>query len=923
MPAKGGNLSRKNLSRKPALIPEVDDERFDQEKGLPPVILQFYEAEPPAGLTKAVQYYLKHRHDKLSDREKQHMTAQAASLAYEMVFIRRGRIILGRKAPELTYHIIGEREMSNISRDFYEGMWGAWTDAVLRSTADSIKSSIRKEMDEVDNRYVQITDRYTWDSATGQFVEPGKMEEKPFIFRKLFDTGYTSKNVVKVPPLTKEDELELMSQYEAYLTLLNDENGHGLVGDYTPDLAPIITWADEVDEVALDIMRAMAYCFIKNKPVGAYCLIGSRRNGKSPISNDTPVLARRNGAVQWLKHGDLMVGDEVMSWEGKFADVIKTVPYKSQKMYRFTLQDGRTVKAAEDHIWSVVKEHNLRGIGRYDMDKFEEKTTAELLDSRYKWYLPPTQPVELPAQDLPIDPYVLGVIIGDANIYSADSKQTGYIQISGEDKEIVGLFNNCRVSEDRSIRKTIYVARTNQYAEQCISLGLAGKKSYEKEIPEQYMFGSVEQRKALLAGLLDTDGTISHAQSNSHINQVEFSTSSEKLAKQVRSLVFSLGGSATIHKRMGRYVKDGKHIETRCNYRLFIRVIENPFRLERKAVCWHLPKRLGYTAIKSIEFIGNEDCQCIAIDTPSHLYLVTDSHIPTHNTFIGLLNTLVGNKNTSNVRLSELGDPHFAHQLAGTFVNATDEEDESPTKFQASFKTMADHGVLSLSTMYSQEPLQVSCDFMSFFPMNHIPEWTGSGAAACVARTWAIPFFADLSKFDTDTKNFAEETFTKEFMIQLAAEVFALATYYTTHEPVKSKTMEMMQTSIEEEVDSVIVFKTKFEKYFDGFQSWNGIFDDYVIWCKQNDYKICPLKTFKFHWAQYRTGGRVKVYIGNKQIACYVRKNRRPNYPVLSEFSEVNGYTLDKAHDNGWSFVTQAEVDEEDARQRGLLEDDE
>lgn len=568
---KRDQVERKAEKRKAekAVIPLVQNDD-EPENAIPNIILDFYgDHAIPAGLTKAVQHYIKTRHSKLSDREKQHMTAQVASLAYEMVFVRRGKIILGRKAPELTYHVITEREMSNISRDFYEGMWGAWTDATLRSTADSIKSSIRKEMDEVDNRYVQITDRYTWDSETGQFVEPSKMEERPFIFRKLFDTGYTSKNVVKVPPLTKEDELELMSQYEAYLIAMEDENGKGLIGDYTPDLAPIITWADDVDEVALDIMRAMAYCFIRNKPVGAYCLIGSRRNGKS--------------------------------------------------------------------------------------------------------------------------------------------------------------------------------------------------------------------------------------------------------------------------------------------------------------------------------------------------------------TFIGLLNTLIGNKNTSNVRLSELGDPHFAHQLAGTFVNATDEEDESPTKYQASFKTMADHGVLSLSTMYSQEPLQVSCDFMSFFPMNHIPEWTGSGAAACVARTWAIPFFADLSKFDTNTKNFAEETFTKEFMIQLAAEVFALATYYTTHEPVKSKTMEMMQTSIEEEVDSVIVFKAKFEEFYDGFQSWNGIFDDYVIWCKQNDYKICPLKTFKFHWAQYRTGGRIKVYINDRTCNAYTRKNRRPGYPVLSEFSEINGYNLEKAHDNGWSFVTQMEVSVEDERRRGLL----
>lgn len=888
-----------------------------EEEVLPQVLLSLYGASRiPNGLTKAVMDYRKVRHSKLSDRDRQHMTARVVSLAYDMVYIRRGQIVLGRRPEEFVYHIIGERELSNITRDFYEGMWGAWTDSVLRSTADSIRSSIRKEMEEVDNRYVQISENYTWDSELGRFVNPKEMDEKPLIFRRLFDTADESKNVVRVPSLTVEDEQSLMEQYEAYSVLLNQSKGEGVVGDYTPDIPCVRVWADENDEVAMDIMRAMAYCFIKNKPVGAYCLIGSRRNGKSPISNDTPVLARRNGLVQWLKHGELKVGDEVMSWEGEFANVIKTVPYKSQRMYRLTLQDGRTVKAAEDHIWSVVKEHNLRGIGRYDASKFEEKTTTELLNSRYKWYLPPTQPVELPAQDLPIDPYILGVIIGDANIYPANSKQAGYIQICGEDKEIVGLFNNCKVAEDKSVRKTIYRARTNQYAEQCISLGLAGKKSYEKEIPEQYMLGSVEQRKALLAGLLDTDGTISYARSNSYVNQIEFSTSSKRLAEQVQSLVFSLGGSATVHKRMGRYTKDGKHIETRYNYRLFIRAIENPFRLERKAVCWHLPKRLGYTAIKSIEYIGDEDCQCIAIDTPSHLYLVTENHIPTHNTFIGLLNTLVGNKNVASVRLSELGDPHFAHQLSGAFVNATDEEEESTTKYQAYFKTMADHGVLSLSTMYSQEPLKVSCDFMSFFPMNHIPEWTGSGAAACVSRTWAIPFFADLSRFDTSTENFARKTYTKEFMIQLAAEVFALATYYTSHEPVKSSTMSMMQGNIEEETDSVMVYKKSFEKFFDGFQNWNILFDDYVNWCKQGDFKICPMKTFKFHWASYRTGGRQKFHVP-AQIMAYCRKKRRPNYPILSEYTTENGYGCNAYHNNGWSFVTAKEAEYEEIMEKG------
>lgn len=795
----------------------------------------------------------------LPEKNKQHLVAQLIVEEYNIVYVGRSDLLLGKQRDvDTIYHIMGQRELVRLARDYYETMWGAWTDKTIKSLVDTIRSSVRKEIDELDNRYMQVSQHYMWDSELGSLVRSDDGDEQPLVYRRLFDTQDESKNVVKVKPFNAEQEKRLMKRYNELLEQIEN-------GEYKCEIDCINIWANGSDEVAMDIIRSVAYCFVKEKPVGAYTLIGPRRNGKSPLSNDATVLGRRNGQVQWLRHGDLVVGDEVMSWEGQFAPVIKTVPYKAQKIYKLTLQDGRTIEAASDHIWSVVAEDHLNGIGRYDSSRFVEMTTEDLLFSTKRWYLPPSRPTELPEQRFSIDPYILGVIIGDGNIYPTDKKQAGYLQICGEDYELVSLFDNCKIDTRKSHDdKIVYTARTSVYAERLIELGLAGKHSYEKFIPENYMLGSIFQRKELLAGLLDTDGTISKIN-----NQIEFSTTSRKLAEQVRSLVYSLGGSATINKRMGSYTKNGQKVTTRENYRVFIRTLENPFRLERKAAVWTLPKRLGYSSIKSIEYVKTEDCQCIAIDTPSHLYLATENYIPTHNTFIGMLNSFVGARNTSPVKLSQLGDPHYVNMLSGTFLNAPDEEDEGVIKFQGDFKIMADHGVLYLAKMFSQEPLAVSCDFMCFFPMNHIPEWTGTGAAACATRTWAIPFYADLSQYDATTENFARKTFTTEFMLELAANVFALASYYTAHPLEQSSVMLRMREGIEEDVDSVIIYKRLFEKCFDGFQTWDLVYADYANWCKQHDYRISKLKDFKFHWVDYRSNGKKSVYVPNEVKVFY------------------------------------------------------
>ena len=221
------------------------------------------------------------------------------------------------------------------------------------------------------------------------------------------------------------------------------------------------------------------------------------------------------------------------------------------------------------------------------------------------------------------------------------------------------------------------------------------------------------------------------------------------------------------------------------------------------------------------------------------------------STFINLINTMYGDRNVANVRLSQLADPHYSLGLANKLVNAVDEEEEGITKYQADYKVMADHGKLDLTVLYSQEPMKVNCRFMSFFPCNHIPEWGGVGKGACGKRTLAIPFKADLSKYDSKGENFVHKTYTKPFFKVLVPRLLAMATYYSHNEYQISPRMRSYQKAINAENNPSSAYIEHFETWFDGFQSWTLLHSDYVAWCKMHDYKWEDMSTLKGTFSNY------------------------------------------------------------------------
>lgn len=289
---------------------------------------------------------------------------------------------------------------------------------------------------------------------------------------------------------------------------------------------------------------------------------------------------------------------------------------------------------------------------------------------------------------------------------------------------------------------------------------------------------------------------------------------------------------------------------------------------------------------------GNDDVyfdlmKCMAAifvkNKPLGCFLLIGNTRNGKSTFIGMVKTMVGSNNCSDVRLSQIGDWHHMHTLSGVMFNAPDEDEDKAAESQADFKTLADHGELSCKTMHSQEPLKLHTDFVCAFPMNHFPKYQGSGAAACVKRSLAIHFDHDLSDRDGGNVEFEKVTFTQDFMVNLVADVLAYATYYSSHKWTFSPTMDAARGVLEEEVSSGTVYKKAWEKYFCGFQKFTTLYNDYYNWTKIHDYPTMKKKDFNALWIKYlgRQRQRLVEPVTKQPFKVYKVPNRGSNGLVM------------------------------------------
>lgn len=363
-------------------------------------------------------------------------------------------------------------------------------------------------------------------------------------------------------------------------------------------------------------------------------------SGEMGVGKAQPLHAKVLTPSGWVPMGDLRVGDLVIDPEGGTSKIVGVFPQGTKPVYRVTFSDGAQTECCDEHLWSVNTP-----LRRWRKQPPRIKSLSEVRQQLHdaagnrKHFVPLTAPVDFTASSsLPLDPYLMGVLLGDGGITHA-------AKVSSVDQGILDAVTQLlppgtSLRHDKGCDYYITTGcswKKNPVKQALRGLGLLGKRSEEKHIPEEYLYSSTDHRIALLQGLLDTDGSVAGERGSC----VEYTSTSQALTDGVVSLVRSLGGVASCAKRQTTYTHKGRERKGQFSYRIVASLPPHirPFRLGRKSSLYTPGKKYGPSrAIERVELIGEAECQCIMVDSESHLY-ITDDFIVTHNTVCAIAAT--------------------------------------------------------------------------------------------------------------------------------------------------------------------------------------------------------------------------------------------------------------------------------------------
>jgi hypothetical protein len=383
------------------------------------------------------------------------------------------------------------------------------------------------------------------------------------------------------------------------------------------------------------------------KPSHPVLLItGENHSGKAqPLHS---LIATPTG---WTTMGELEVGDRVIGSDGRTTRVTAVHDRGERHIYRLTFNDGATVEACDEHLWASWNTNALHRVhnrgprkGQSSRRAAKVRTTAEIRElvlAGERIYIPVAAPVEYDqASPLPIDAYLLGLLLGDGCFRSPGT----YTTFTSGDPELLDALSRALPAGDSAaliqngrancvgIRGSVgtWGSAVGRYLRGC-GLGEAG--SAEKFIPAEYMTASVADRLALLQGLLDTDGGMEGV-------GITFTSVSPRMAGQVQALVRSLGGTCSMRTKLPSYrTAEGEQRAGKTAYRLSIRVPAPmcPFRLTRKVQRWTETRSTSRSnpvrrIVRSVDYVGRMPARCITVEAADHLY-VTDGFVVTHNSF--------------------------------------------------------------------------------------------------------------------------------------------------------------------------------------------------------------------------------------------------------------------------------------------------
>ena len=476
-------------------------------------------------------------------------------------------------------------------------------------------------------------------------------------------------------------------------------------------------------------------------------ILGDQMGLGKQITDDTQVLTY----LGWKLAKDITLEDKLIGADGKPKDILGIYPNPEGELdiFQVNLSDGTFVNCDSRHLWGVFHRNDLKRHKRMRV-----LSTQDLIESKLwslngqngpamNWFLPKQSAVELEAKKVEIDPYLYGLLLGDGHI----SKHR--VRFYTKDKELEEAWPKAWV-------KTIY--RYGNKGADAIELSLPIKLeqvyAQNKFIADEYKNNSIQARRAVLQGLMDTDGTITKG-------RIRFCSTSQRLATDVAELCRSLGYWATVGTPFQTTVDDidGRRLTGTWTYIVSISGVQDAhevFKLTRKSTQKVGTGKKYLKGISSIVKLPHKSAyfRCFEVDSEDHLYIVQGYNL-THNTIQAIMCSIRLKKELGKCRTLVIPP-------AGLKVNWTREINrftgqsplvlygENPSKF-----------LISELLAFKHEYTIINYDILSTKVKHSVPITTASGQTLQTQAQWIFPWIEILNALQFDLIVFDEAHYTK------------------------------------------------------------------------------------------------------------------------------------------------------------------
>lgn len=359
--------------------------------------------------------------------------------------------------------------------------------------------------------------------------------------------------------------------------------------------------------------------------------------------------------------GDIQVGDLVIDQLGKPCSVVSVSDTQYRRCFDVEFDDGSIITTDDVHRWLTYSASELQSLSRADPEwrakRRENRPSRAIVNPQKPWVqatvsklnserlyeykvvtgairsteeiartlvlpsgrrnhaVPVQSALDLPEVALPVDPYLLGVFLGDGSSHSGSigmidadiSEMMAYIPAQIRSSKLLDGYKT-------PFRRVLFIGLRNGLN----VLGIFG--SDKKRIPSIYKRASFDQRRQLLCGILDTDGYV-----NSR-GQIELALSKRDLIEDAWELVSSLGIRANI-----RTHKTARKDSYRIKFVAPFPVFKLKRKLEKQKLT-DFRRTTQFRYIVDVKEVSTVPTRCIAVDSPSRMYLVGHTMVPTHNT---------------------------------------------------------------------------------------------------------------------------------------------------------------------------------------------------------------------------------------------------------------------------------------------------